>query len=171
MPITRTAMVDDDGSGTTGTIFNNAWKQELYDQIDALSAAMSAGAPWIIPPFNPADYFVSIGTGTWPVVAADVVNTTYVVNGKTLSWNISVNQNAPITGSPIGLSRRAFGPHKIARVCGGIFIYNLTSVGYWQCAAGIGDNGQINFFKDINGSVPWTAAATIRAQGFYEIVG
>ena len=35
MAITRTAMVDDDGSGTTGTIFNNAWKTELYGQIDA----------------------------------------------------------------------------------------------------------------------------------------
>ena len=29
MAITRTAMVDDDGSGTTGTIINNAWKTEL----------------------------------------------------------------------------------------------------------------------------------------------
>jgi len=35
MPITRTPMIDDDGSGTTGTIINNAWKTELYDQIDA----------------------------------------------------------------------------------------------------------------------------------------
>jgi len=35
MPITRTAMVDDDGTGTTGTILNNAWKQELYNQVDA----------------------------------------------------------------------------------------------------------------------------------------
>jgi hypothetical protein len=35
MAITRTAMTDDDGSGTTGTIINNAWKIEFYDQIDA----------------------------------------------------------------------------------------------------------------------------------------
>jgi len=35
MSITRTAIVDDDGTGTTGTIYNNAWKVELYDQIDA----------------------------------------------------------------------------------------------------------------------------------------
>ena len=27
-------MEDDDGSGTTGTILNNAWKQELYNQVD-----------------------------------------------------------------------------------------------------------------------------------------
>lgn len=36
MPITRTPMVDDDGDGTTGTILNNAWKQELYSQIDGV---------------------------------------------------------------------------------------------------------------------------------------
>ena len=36
MAITRTPMIDDDGSGTTGTIINNAWKQELYQQIDSI---------------------------------------------------------------------------------------------------------------------------------------
>jgi hypothetical protein len=34
--ITRTPIVDDDGTGTTGTILNNVWKQELYGQIDAV---------------------------------------------------------------------------------------------------------------------------------------
>jgi hypothetical protein len=33
--ITRTALTDDSGLGTDGTILNNAWKTELYDQIDA----------------------------------------------------------------------------------------------------------------------------------------
>jgi len=36
--ITRTPWIDDDGSGTTGTVINNAVKTELYDQIDALAA-------------------------------------------------------------------------------------------------------------------------------------
>ncbi len=35
MSITRTAWTDDDGTGTTGTILNNAVKTTLYDQIDA----------------------------------------------------------------------------------------------------------------------------------------
>lgn len=39
--ITRTPMVDDDGSGETGTVVNNDWKQELYNQIDALAASPS----------------------------------------------------------------------------------------------------------------------------------
>jgi hypothetical protein len=44
MAITRTPWVDDDGSGTTGTVINNAVKTELYNQIDAAVAAVS-GAP------------------------------------------------------------------------------------------------------------------------------
>jgi hypothetical protein len=40
--ITRTPIVDDDGTGTSGTIVGNAWKQELYDQIDAALAAEDA---------------------------------------------------------------------------------------------------------------------------------
>lgn len=51
MPITRTAMTDDDGSGTTGTILNNAWKQEFYDQIDAFGL----GLPVIYGPWTPID--------------------------------------------------------------------------------------------------------------------
>jgi hypothetical protein len=38
MPITRTPIIDDDGSGTTGTIINDAWKTEFYNQIDAAIA-------------------------------------------------------------------------------------------------------------------------------------
>lgn len=38
MVITRTAWTDDDGSGTTGTVLNNAVKTELYNQIDAAIA-------------------------------------------------------------------------------------------------------------------------------------
>jgi hypothetical protein len=39
MTITRTAIVDDSGGGNDGTGLDNAWKQELYDQIDAAVAA------------------------------------------------------------------------------------------------------------------------------------
>jgi hypothetical protein len=43
MAITRTPMIDDDGSGTTGTIINNAWKTEFYNQIDAAIPLTAAG--------------------------------------------------------------------------------------------------------------------------------
>jgi hypothetical protein len=42
MAITRTAWTDDDGSGTTGTVINNAVKTELYNQIDAALALLLA---------------------------------------------------------------------------------------------------------------------------------
>jgi hypothetical protein len=35
MAITRTPIIDDDGTGTTGTVIDNAWKTELYTQMDA----------------------------------------------------------------------------------------------------------------------------------------
>jgi hypothetical protein len=40
--ITRTPIIDDNGTLTTGTPIDNAFKQELYDQIDALSASLAA---------------------------------------------------------------------------------------------------------------------------------
>ena len=49
MAITRTPIHDDDGTGTTGTIIDNAWKQEFYDQIDGLRAARAATGSMIAP--------------------------------------------------------------------------------------------------------------------------
>ena len=43
MPIQRITMVDDDGTGTTGTILNNAWLQTIYGQIDTLVGPVT---PW-----------------------------------------------------------------------------------------------------------------------------
>lgn len=44
MSITRRTWTDDDGSGTTGTILNNAELQRLYDDIDAALLALTAMA-------------------------------------------------------------------------------------------------------------------------------
>jgi hypothetical protein len=49
MAITRTPIIDDDGSGTSGTVLDNAWKQELYGQIDAVVTAGS-GKAWTTMP-------------------------------------------------------------------------------------------------------------------------
>ena len=46
MPITRTPIIDDDGTGTTGTVLDNAWKQQLYDQIDGMLNSLAlTGTP------------------------------------------------------------------------------------------------------------------------------
>jgi hypothetical protein len=49
MGISRTPMIDDDGTGTTGTVINNSWKQELYDQIDAAIATGGVSLPISVP--------------------------------------------------------------------------------------------------------------------------
>jgi hypothetical protein len=51
MPITRTPIYDDSGLGKDGTVIDNAWKQELYNQIDALAGGL---AP-VVGPFTPTD--------------------------------------------------------------------------------------------------------------------
>jgi hypothetical protein len=38
-------MIDDDGSGTTGTILNNAWLQTIYNQIDGLVQSAQVWTP------------------------------------------------------------------------------------------------------------------------------
>ena len=84
MPITRTAMIDDDGSGTTGTILNNAWKQELYGQIDALR--IQASGPGSTP-FTAAN-FTAASPMVWTVEAGDIVHNRYLLLGKTVFWSI-----------------------------------------------------------------------------------
>jgi hypothetical protein len=98
MPITRTPIIDDSGSGQDGTVLDNAWKQEFYDQIDN---ALIAPNTWVVRPFNAADYTVAQGSGTWTVTSARF---TYVqVDAKTavLSWFVD---GMTIAGSPIALA-------------------------------------------------------------------
>jgi hypothetical protein len=81
MPITRTPLVDDDGSGTTGTVLNNAWQTNLYNAIDAL-----AGGTWGNVPFSAAN-FTAVGGGTWTVGAGALIDNRYMIQGKLLFWH------------------------------------------------------------------------------------
>lgn len=76
MPITRTPMIDDDGSGTTGTIINNAWKQEFYNQIDGL-----AGGLWT--PYTPT---WKASGGTQPALGNGTIEGRYCVQGRTVHF-------------------------------------------------------------------------------------
>ena len=55
MAITRTPIIDDSGDGRSGTVIDNAWKQEFYNQIDALAAgnAVTYGT------FTPTEHYAS----------------------------------------------------------------------------------------------------------------
>lgn len=78
MAITRTPLVDDDGSGHTGTVLNNAWLTALYDALDA-----AITAPWVVPTFSAAN-FTAGASMTWTVDAGDVVTCAYRLQGKTM---------------------------------------------------------------------------------------
>src|SRR6185295_13841834 len=63
MAIVRTPWVDDDGSGTTGTVINNAEKTLLYNQIDAELAKIPyvPGGAFPIPVRLPAGNILPLG--------------------------------------------------------------------------------------------------------------
>ena len=70
--------------GTTGTAIDNAWKQQLYDQIDGVVAPGGSGlGVWQNVPFNVANF--------WPGVTAAQVNiNVYTVIGRTLLWIVDL---------------------------------------------------------------------------------
>jgi hypothetical protein len=86
MPITRTAQVDDDGSGTTGTIWNNAWKTELYNQIDLVEAGLlgyvNARVPEVWTAYTP----LWTGSTTNPVIGNGTLAGRYALIGKTVHF-------------------------------------------------------------------------------------
>jgi len=102
MPVTipRTPWIDDDGTGTTGTILNNAVKTQLYDQIDTALAQVAPGAAtglWQAVPFNAANFYAD-SPMAWVVEAGDVAINRYTVIGKTLHWYVYLNATS-ITGT------------------------------------------------------------------------
>lgn len=97
MAITRTPIIDDDGSGTTGTVIDNAWKQEFYNQIDAI-----VGGAWIQVPFNAANFYAS-AEGTWTVTAANQNNYAYVTVGPVRLVAIYLS-NTGVAGNPVSLN-------------------------------------------------------------------
>lgn len=108
-------MVDDDGSGTTGTVLNNAWKQELYDQIDA-----AAGGAWIDVPYNAANF--TADGATWTVLAGDQRTYAYVLNGKTMTLAISL-VGSTLSASSAGLHIAIPGGRQVARNHHAMFRY------------------------------------------------
>jgi len=70
--ITRTPWIDDDGTGTTGTVLNNAIKTELYGQIDAaLAQVPQTGARLTAPAFLTANGFTAVASGV-PTLAFNI---------------------------------------------------------------------------------------------------
>lgn len=91
MSISRKVDTDDDGSGTTGTVHNNAWLQDLQDRIDSLVG------DWTAVSFNAANF--SADAGFWTLTSGDVIRNRYQIINKTLIWNL-VLATTTITSTP-----------------------------------------------------------------------
>jgi len=85
MPITRTPWIDDDGTGTSGSILNSAEKTSIYNQIDAYGLTIGDQA-WTDVPFNAGNFGAS-GAMVWTVEAGDILQNRYLRMGKTLFWS------------------------------------------------------------------------------------
>lgn len=80
-----TPSVDDDGSGTTGTVLSDAFFDQIKAYIDD-SIAVIVG-PWTDVPYNAGNFGAS-GSMTWTVDAGDVLMNRYLRLGKTVIWSV-----------------------------------------------------------------------------------
>lgn len=150
MPITRTAWIDDDGSGTTGTVINNAEKTLIYDQIDAHTPA------WVDIPFNAAN-FVGASGGTWAVTSGGLATHAHqTINSRSkLYWLTLTGGGCTVTGAPVFLNVTL--PFTIGKTIGGSFHYYGPVVG-----TGVFDGGifgtTLSLLRDIGGTA-WAAGA------------
>jgi len=163
MAIVRTPMIDDDGSQTTGTIVNAAWKTELYNQIDA-----TAGSVWNRLPFNAANYTAAAGTWTVDPVSSVI---DYTVVGNSLLVNFIVHGSQALSAQTpyLYISLAPLGGASVYH--GGTFTY------YWLSGSQVG-SGLIEMRPGENrialardpGQLPWgagSAAGYIQWQFFY----
>lgn len=128
MSMGRTPIINDDGTCTTGTVIDNAWKQEFYDQIDV------ALGKWYPITFNAAN-FLAPGA-TWTVTAGNVGTNRAALAGNTLLWNIIIDASA-IAGAPTpNLSL--------------VIPYGLFALGSSQGVATAYDGGAAWFFCNVS---------------------
>jgi uncharacterized Zn-binding protein involved in type VI secretion len=139
-------MIDDDGSGTTGTIINNAWKQEFYNQIDALAGA------WVDVPFDPANF--SSASGVWTVAAGFQVTLKYVAiqGSRLICLTYNLGGTATISASTTTLIVNLPGMPAAANGTQNSVAYWISSgIGTGLCAINQGGSS-IAFNRDIGGT-------------------
>jgi hypothetical protein len=166
--ITRTPLVDDDGSGTTGTILNNAWQTNLYNAIDAAIAGIGGGAIVDVP-FNAADYFTADAGATF-VVGAGQPTYFYTVNNKVVTVSLQIAA-ATITGNPTYLMIRLPAGTIAARSGGVAFPYFIGGVVQGTGFARVNQGEDVvRCLRDVLGT-SWTPTSTLYLymQFFYTL--
>jgi hypothetical protein len=102
MAISRTPIVDDDGTGRTGTVIDNAWKQQFYDQIDAALLGGAVGDPNWTNVAHLAGNFSATGGG-WAVTAGNQVYYRYRRIGRTCFISLYLS-GTTLSGTPTELN-------------------------------------------------------------------
>jgi len=159
VPIPRTPMVDDDGSGTTGTVINAAWKTELYDQIDTVGNWVKIN--WAANLFTPAG---------WVVDAGDLYTLQYSVVGRAATI-LMVFVGTSITTPGVGALFTAL-PAAITPVVDAVSQIRILNGGNWQIGTCVMQPGiaRMNIFKlDSAAFVLDTNATHISGQITYAI--
>lgn len=85
-------LVDDDGTGTTGTVWNKAALGSLFGVINWRVR------DWVTVPFNAANFYGG-GSQTWTVDAGDVGANRYAVCGAVAVWEVVVSSST-VGGTP-----------------------------------------------------------------------
>lgn len=144
MAITRTNMIDDDGSGTTGTILNNAWKQELYNQIDGLGTTVAyspvwtsaAGAAPVVGNGSLTGQYARIGSLVWVTITLVIGSTTTLGGG---GWVFSLPVGvASVVGTAVqcvGNALCGFSGAAISTI--GCYVVSATTINPFAGAVGV----------------------------------
>lgn len=151
-PIQRKTWVDDDGTGTTGTIINNArLQQDIYDPIDAAIAP-----PWTPIAFNAAN-FVAIGGGSITITAASQQQNAYMLVGtKLMIWLFGFNQ-ITITGAVTEIRYTLpFVPSQTTRAA--LQTYSVGNLSAWSVATAVAGNTYVSLFSNLAGTA-WGVGA------------
>jgi hypothetical protein len=160
--IVRTSWIDDDGTGTTGTVINNAVKTALYNDIDGALTKIPADtqatifAPtgtvgkWIDVPFAAGDFTTPTGGATFVVTSAGVW--AYTLIGKLVVLSLTIASTGTTTGAPVRLQVQL--PAAIAAVSrpqqGVPFIYNVGGVsGTGLCSF---QGSKLDLLRDVLGT-------------------
>ncbi len=92
MPVGRITLIDDDGSGTYGSVIYNATIQQQLDYLDAWVG------PWTAVSFSAGNFTGSSGM-TWTVGSGDVLANRYRIVDKHLFWDVTLTTTT-VAGTP-----------------------------------------------------------------------
>ena len=157
MAITRTPIINDDLSGKTGTIIDNAWKQELYNQIDGTlpqygnwTPADASGAGLTLTQTSAAIY-VKIGRWVW--ASFNLVYPTTADGTPTLLGGLPfVPTGSGAAGNGSGLAYTNFG----AAV--GFFVTSASTIQLYAVTGARVTNAQASG-KGFSGNVSYLAVS------------